>query len=118
VADVDEFRASVLPPLAAADTVLHNGDAGPRIALWSRNDPVTLFGALQIKTGWAEIAPVFEWVASRFSNCESFEYEVIAAGASADLAYIVGVEHTQRHRWATAHRSLRVTTVFRREDGE
>jgi len=90
MADVDEFLASVLPPLTAADTALHNGDAGQRIALGSRNEPVTLFGALQIKTGWAEIAPVFEWVASRFSNCESFEYEVIAAGASGDLAYIVG----------------------------
>ncbi len=61
---------------------------------WSRKDPVTLFGALQIKTGWREIAPIFEMLASRFSNCESFEYEVIAAGVSGDLAYIAGVEHT------------------------
>jgi hypothetical protein len=90
MADVDEFLASILPPLIAADTALHNGDAGQRIALWCRDDPVTLCGALQINTGWAEIAPAFEWVASRFS----FEYQVIAAGASRDLAYIVGVEHT------------------------
>lgn len=94
MAEVDEFLASVLPPLTAADTALHNGDAGPRIALWSHAAAVTLFGALQVKTGWEEIAPVFEWVASRFSNCESFEYEVLAAGASGDLAYIAGIEHT------------------------
>lgn len=120
MADVDEFLASVLPPLTAADTALHNGDAGPRIALWSRNDPVTLFGALQTKTGWAEVAPVFGWVASRFSDCESFEYEVMAAGASADLAYIVGVEHTTASvgDGAPEAYALRVTTVFRREDGE
>jgi hypothetical protein len=43
---VDEFLASVLPPLTAADTAIHNGDAGPRIAIWSRKEPVTLFGAL------------------------------------------------------------------------
>ena len=119
MADVDEFLASVLPTLTAADTALHDGDAGPRIALWSREDPVTLFGALQIKTGWREIAPTFEWVASRFSDCESFEYEVLAAGVSGDLAYIAGIEHTTA---AVADApvqayELRVTTVFRREDG-
>ena len=120
MADVDDFLASVLPPLTAADTAIHNGDAGPRIALWSRKEPVTLFGALQIKTGWREIAPVFEWVASRFSNCESFEYEVLAAGVSGDLAYIAGIEHTTAAIGdaPTQAYELRVTTVFRREDDE
>jgi ketosteroid isomerase-like protein len=120
MADVEEFLASALPRLTAADTAIHNGDAGPRIALWSRNDPVTLFGALQIKTGWHEIAPVFEWLGTRFSNCESFEYDVIAAGASGDLAYIVGVERTTASvdGAAPAAYALRVTTIFRREDGE
>ena len=89
-------------------------------SLFGPEIPVTLFGALQTKTGWAEIAPVFEWVASRFSNCESFEYEVIAAGASGDLAYIVGVEHTTASvgDGAPEPYALRVKTVFRREDGE
>jgi ketosteroid isomerase-like protein len=120
MADVDEFLASVLPPLTAADTALHNGDARPRMALWSRTEPVTLFGALQIKVGWTEIASVFEWVASRFSSCESFEYEVIAAGASGDLGYIVGVEHTTAAvgDGPPEPYTLRVTTVFRREDDE
>jgi ketosteroid isomerase-like protein len=120
MADVDEFLASVLPTLTAADTALHNGDAGPRIALWTRNDPVTLFGALQIRTGWRDIAPTFEWVASRFSDCESFEYEVLAAGVSGDLGYIAGVEHTTAAIGDAAAQAyaLRVTTVFRREDGE
>jgi ketosteroid isomerase-like protein len=118
--DVEEFLASVLPRLTAADTAIHNGDPGPRIALWSRNDPVTLFGALQIKIGWREIAPIFEWLGARFSSCESFEYDVIAAGASADLAYIVGVERTTASvdGAAPAAYALRVTTIFRREDGE
>jgi ketosteroid isomerase-like protein len=120
MADVDEFVASVLPSLTAADTALHGGDAEPRMALWSRKDPLTLFGALQIKTGWREIAPVFDSVASRFSNCESFEYEVLAAGVGGDLAYIAGIEHTTAavgDAPAQAY-ELRVTTVFRREDGE
>ncbi len=120
MADVDEFLAAVLPPLTAADTAIHNGDAGPRMTLWSHNDPVTLFGALQIKTGWRDIAPIFEMLASRFSKCESFEYEVIAAGVSGDLAYIAGVEHTTAAVGDDLPEAyaLRVTTVFRREDGE
>jgi ketosteroid isomerase-like protein len=118
--DVDEFLASALPPLTAADTAIHNGDAGPRVALWSRNDPVTLFGALQTKTGWNQIAPIFEMLASRFSHCASFEYEVLAAGTSGDLAYIAGIEHTTAAVGDGAPQAyeLRVTTVFRREDGE
>jgi ketosteroid isomerase-like protein len=113
MADVDDFLAAVVPPLTAADTAIHNGDAGPRIALWSRKDPVTLFGALQTKTGWREIAPIFEMLASRFSSCESFEYEVIAAGVSGDLAYIAGVEHTTAAVGDAAPQpyALRVTTV-------
>ncbi len=118
--DVDEFLASVLPPLTAADTALHDGDAGPRIALWSHEDPVTVFGAVKTVVGWQEIEPAFGWLASRFSNCESFRYEVIAAGVSGDLGYIAGVEHTTAavgDAPAQAY-ALRVTTVFRREDGE
>ncbi|HVL94452.1 MAG TPA: nuclear transport factor 2 family protein [Solirubrobacteraceae bacterium] len=120
MADVDEFLAAVLPPLTAADTAIHDGDAGPRIALWTRNEPVTLFGALRSNTGWPEIRSTFEWLAERFSNCQSFEYEVIAAGASGDLGYIAGIEHTTAAVGDAAPQAytLRVTTVFRREDGE
>ena len=120
MAEVEAFLASTLPRLTEADAALHNGDAGPRMALWSRNDPVTLFGAAVTNSGWAEIGPTFDWLASRFSNCESFEYEVMAAGASGDLAYVVGFEHTTAAVGGAppVPYSLRVTTVFRREDGE
>ena len=54
------------------------------------------------------------------SNCESFEYEVVAAGVSGDLAYMAGIEHTTASvgGGAPARYSLRVTTILRREDGE
>lgn len=120
MAEVDEFLAATMKHLTEAETALHNGDAGPRMALWSANDPVTLFGAALTRVGWDEISRVFGWLATRFANCESFEYEVIAAGASGDLAYIVGIEHTTASIGGAppAPYSLRVTTVFRREDGE
>ncbi len=78
-----------------------------------------LFGAVMTKTGWAEIRPAFEWLAAQFSNCESFEYEVIAAGASEDLGYVVGIEHTTTSIGGRPPQryALRVTTIFRREGG-
>lgn len=120
MSETEDFLHAVLPRLTEADTALHNGDPGPRIAIWSRNDPVTLFGALQIKSGWRDVSEVFEWVASRFSNCESFEYEVIAAGSSGDLGYLVGIEHTTASAGGAPPQAyeLRVTTIFRRENGE
>ena len=118
--EVGEFLAATVPRLEEADTALHNGKPELRSAMWSQNDPVTLFGAAVTKSGWAEIGPTFDWLASNFSNCELFEYEVVAAGVSGDLAYIVGVEHTTASvRGAPAvPYSLRVTTILRREGGE
>jgi ketosteroid isomerase-like protein len=117
--ETEDFLRSVLPRLTEADAALHNGDAAPRIALWSHNDPVTLFGALLNVSGWREIGPAFEWLASRFSN-GAYEYEVMAAGASGDLGYIVGVEHSTASVSGAAPEAyeLRVTTILRRENGE
>src|SRR2546428_13181853 len=92
--EVEDFLAATMPRLSEAEIALHNGDAGPRIAMWSHADPVTLFGAAFGGTGWAEIGPIFEQLGSSMSNCTEYENEVIAAGASGDLAYIVALEHT------------------------
>lgn len=118
--DVDAFLEAVMPGLEEAEKALHNGDAEPRKLLWSRSDPVTLFGAAISKIGADEMAPTFDFLASRFSNCSSFEYQVMAAGVSGDLAYVVGVEHTTASIGGgpPSPYALRVTTIFRRENGE
>jgi ketosteroid isomerase-like protein len=119
MSETEEFLASMLPRLTAADTALHDGDAAPRKELWATTDPVTLFGAAMMSTGWPEIAATFDRLASRFSNCTSFEIEVVAAGASGDLAYLVAFEHTTAAIGGNppAPYVLRVTTIFRREAG-
>ena len=94
MSDTEEFLASVLPRLIAADTALHNGDAALRKAMWSTTEPVTLFGAAMMTTGWPQIEATFDWLATQFSDCTSFDIEVVAAGASGDLAYLVAFEHT------------------------
>jgi ketosteroid isomerase-like protein len=117
--DTNDFVAAVLPRLEEMDTAFHNGDVSPRFAVWSHNDPVTLFGALLTASGWDEVGPSFEWLASRFSS-GTFRYEVIAAGASDDLGYIVGIEHITASvaSGPPEDYELRVTTILRREDGE
>src|SRR5262249_59567644 len=111
--------AVTMPRFTEAETALHNGDAGPRIAMWSRNDPVTLFGAAVTKTGQAGVRATFEWLGSSFSDCTAHQNEVIAAGASGDLAYTVAVERTtcSGNGAPPQPHLLRVTTGVRRGDG-
>ncbi len=119
MAEVDDFLTDVLPDYFAAEKALRNGDAEPRKAMWSHEDPVTVFGAAVAKPGWAEIEPMFDWLASGFTDGRQSEHDIVAAGASGDLAYIVAFEHTTASvAGAPAEPyTLRVTTIFRRERG-
>jgi ketosteroid isomerase-like protein len=116
---LDEFLATTLPRVREADMALHNGDAGLRMAMWSHDQSVTLFGAAMAGVGWSEIEPVFERLGASFSGCESWENEIIAAAASEDLAYTVAYERTTAsvHHGHPMPYMLRVTTVFR-HDGD
>jgi ketosteroid isomerase-like protein len=120
MSETDAFLEATTARYHEAETALHNGDATPRKAKWSHTDPVTLLGAAFSATGWEEIEPIFDRLQARFSNCTSCEHEIIAAGASADLAYIVAFEHTTAsvNGSPSLPYTLRATTVFRREDGE
>jgi ketosteroid isomerase-like protein len=119
--ELDDFLTAMMARQIEADTAIHNGDVAPRIRLWSTADPVTVFGAFgPCKSGWAEVSRTFRWVASRFSHCTSFDLELVAAGASGDLAYTVGYERSSRSLdgGPVEPSTLRVTHVYRREDGE
>jgi ketosteroid isomerase-like protein len=117
--ETEAFLAEMLPKQRAAEKALHDGDVEPRLALWTRGTPVTLLGAKLTATGWDEIEPRFREVASWFGGSEFYEFEVVAAGASADLAYTVGYERNvtiasgERREYV-----LRATHVYRREDGQ
>ena len=120
VSETEEFMTATMDRLTGAETALHNGDPALRMALWSHNEPVTVFGAAAVNgRGWHEIEPMFERLGASFAD-GSFHNEVIAAGASRDLAYTVAFEHTTASVNGAPARPymLRVTTVFRREDGE
>ena len=117
--ETEEFLKSMVPKQIAAERALHGGNVEPRLALWSHRDPVTLLGAKLSGKGWADVSAKFRTVASWFSDTTSYEFEVIAAGASGDLAYIVGYEHNVvKVDGAPKTYTLRSTHVYRRENGE
>jgi ketosteroid isomerase-like protein len=110
----------MLPAQIDAERALHNGDVTPRLSLWSHRDPVTLLGAgVPCRSGWREVRPVFEWLATTFTACDEYDFELLAGDAQGDLAYTVGIE---RYRATTAaavevQNTLRVTHMYRREAG-
>ena len=66
MSELDDFRTKTLSRFAEAEIALHSGDPEPRLAMWSDQDPMTLFGARgPCKSGWDQVSPVFHWLASR-----------------------------------------------------
>jgi ketosteroid isomerase-like protein len=93
----------------------------PRLEMWSKKDPVTLFGAWgPCKRGSEEVIRISRWVESRFSNCTENRFELVAAGVSGDLAYTEGYEHSLRSvdGGPVEPGSLLVTHIYRRENGD
>ena len=121
MSDLDGFLAETQPRLTAELQALHNGDAGPQLESWSTQDPVTLFGAkVPLKRGWDEVSETLRWLASRWSNSTDQRLDLVAAGVSGDLAYMVGFEHIANSVVGIPVEpyTLRVTHIFRRENGE
>jgi ketosteroid isomerase-like protein len=121
--NVDEFLADVLPRQEEEERAVRNGDPEPRLRMWSSNDPVTLFGAAGAAgtgSGWERVSGMFRWIASRFSDCREYEFELLAAEVSGDLAYTVGFERSTMSIDGDPARPnvVRVTHVYRREDGQ
>ncbi|MFY9913666.1 MAG: nuclear transport factor 2 family protein [Nocardioidaceae bacterium] len=101
-----------------AGFALHDGDAEPKLATWSSQEPMTLFGAF-----WFEAATVTEarvalhGLAQEFSDCTRYSYDLIAYGVSGDMAYTVGHEcASMRVDSELRDHFLRVTQVYRREE--
>ena len=117
--DDDDFVTWVKTTLYEAELALHNGDAAPRRALWSRNEPVSVLGAWRNARGQHELDELFSSLESSFSDCTSFEFELQSYDVVGDMAYTAGLDHISasvdgRPRTYT----LRVTQVYRREGGE
>src|ERR1700739_2849224 len=92
--DAAAFLSEVLPRMQEETLALINGDPAPRQALWSHGEPVTVFGALFTARGWPDVRLAFDRLAAGFPGGSACEYEVLAAGVSGDLGYVVAIERT------------------------
>ena len=112
----DDFLDWVRTTLRNAEVAVHNGDANPRRAIWSQQEPITVFGAWLTGTTSADADAIFRRLEEGFSDCASYQHEVISAGVSGDLAYTIGYEHTKAS-WNGEPRTytLRVTQLYHRE---
>ena len=98
-----------------------NGNPEPAKKLFSQREDVTIgnpFGP--VRRGWRQVAETMERAASLYRDGEVIRFESMAKYATAELAYIVEVERYQAKvggRQDVTPVSLRVTSIFRREDG-
>ena len=118
LSDREAFRAWVGSALYAAELALHNGDAAPRRALWSRLEPASVLGAWRNARGQEEIDELFTELGKSFSDCTSYAFELLAFDVVGDMAYTVGLEHTSASVDGQPRiYTLRATQVYRREAG-
>ncbi|MBA3584459.1 MAG: nuclear transport factor 2 family protein [Gemmatimonadetes bacterium] len=119
MSDRDDFLAWVSSRLRDAEIAVHDGDAGPRREIWSRQEPVSVLGAYKSATGRAELDELFTWMEQSFSGCASYRFDIVAAEVSGDMAYTVGYEHTQAVvNGEPRTYTLRATQIYRREGEE
>ena len=120
MSEVDEFLTTTLDRQIQAEQALLNGELAPWLAMWSTQEPVILFGVDATTQGADAVRGTFQWAASWFTNCTGFRFELVAAGASGDLAYTVAFEHASMSVGGGPVQPLttRVTHVYRREHGE
>jgi ketosteroid isomerase-like protein len=115
----EDFVTWVNTVLRDAEVAVHNGDASLRRAIWSRNDPVSVLGAWKNASGQQELDELFAHLAESFSDCTSYEFELLEAEVVGDVAYTVGFEHTSASvNGVPSTYTLRATQIYRREDGD
>jgi ketosteroid isomerase-like protein len=97
------------------------GDSKPLEDLWSRRDDVSLgnpFGPFA--RGFEQVADTMKRAATYYREGEAVGFDLIAKEVTPELAYLVEVERLSAKMGGSENRapvSLRVTSIFRREDG-
>ena len=96
------------------------GDPEPKKKLFSRGDDVTLANPLGPPArGWKQVEATMDRAASLLRDGEPHAFERVSQYATTDLGYVVWIERTRAKVGGSdrlAPLSLRVTTIFRRED--
>jgi ketosteroid isomerase-like protein len=97
------------------------GDPEPLKSLFSNRDDVSLANPLfPARRGWQQAAEAMERAASNYTGGKAIDFETIAKYVTPELAYILEVERYEVKiggRDDVSPVALRVTSIFRPEDG-
>ncbi len=97
------------------------GNPEPQKERFSHRDDVSLANPLRpAVVGWTQVEQTMDRAAALFEDGEPTDFERIASGVTPDLAFIVENERAttrMRGRPEPVCVALRVTTIFRPEDG-
>jgi ketosteroid isomerase-like protein len=119
----DTSLQAFLPQFEEGTTRFLNGDP----TLWkhhaSRRDDAMIMGAWgAYEKGWDEVGPRYDWAAARFNESGAkVKVEYLASAVSGDLAYTVAIERSEVRlvdQDKPVPMALRITHIFRKEDGE
>jgi ketosteroid isomerase-like protein len=98
-----------------------NGDAGPLREISTTTDPATFFGpGGGVEQGSAQVLAGNEKATRQFKQGGTTELEVLHSGSDGDLGYWTGLQHATvliEGKSQPVPMSLRVTEIFRRENG-
>ena len=118
--DANDFDQAVERYHLALDEFM-KGNPAPAKKLYSQRDDVTLgnpFGPFV--HGWKQVVEAMEQAASNYRDGDATGFENIAKCVTSELAYLVEVERLRSKiggRSDVTPLALRVTSVFRPEDG-
>jgi ketosteroid isomerase-like protein len=117
----DDALRAFLARMREASQRFTNGDNALWKELCSHADDATIAGGWgDYEVGWDEVGTRYDWAAARFAGGDR-GYEPVAMGVSGDLAYAFGIERGTVRLVGVAEpapMALRVTHVYRRENGE
>src|SRR4051794_29322053 len=111
----------VLRAWESAANAFAKGDPEPVKALYSRAEDVTLANPFGPPVrGWENVSAALDFASSRFRDGSVAEFNNLARYESPDLVTLLDVEHWRTKVGGGNHAdfSLRVSSTYRREQGE
>jgi ketosteroid isomerase-like protein len=121
MAGVEDFDEVLEQYHLALDEIMKGSPDGYK-GLYSHRDDVTLANPFGPPArGWEQVAKTLERAASHYRDGEATGFEIVAKYVTAELAYTLEMERCQAKvegRDDVTPIAVRVTTIFRPEEGE